>query len=164
MVGANALLLFTLSMEIRAFWELRRDIAANAELAMQMMLSATWAAYAAALTAAGIRRRYAPVRYLAIVIFGATVLKVFLVDFSQLDSVFRIASSVVLGLLLLAASYLYQRQSDRPNGAADAPQEAPLAPSSAEPAMPPAPPEPAPPPPPTESATPAAPAASSADD
>ena len=145
-VGANALLLFTLSMEIRAFWELRRGIAANAELAMQMMLSATWAAYAAALTAAGIRRRYAPVRYLAIVVFGATVLKVFLVDFSQLDSVYRIASSVVLGLLLLAASYLYQRQSEP--GAADAPPPppapaGPAVPSArAEPAGPPASPEP----------------------
>ncbi len=127
-VGANALLLFTLSMEIRAFWELRRGIAANAELAMQMMLSATWAAYAAALTAAGIRRRYAPIRYLAIVVFGATVLKVFLVDFSQLDSVYRIASSVVLGLLLLAASYLYQRQSEHAAGAGDAPA-APVAPT-----------------------------------
>ncbi len=163
-VGANALLLFTLSMEIRAFWELRRDIAANAELAMQMMLSATWAAYAAALTAAGIRRRYAPVRYLAIVIFGATVLKVFLVDFSQLDSVYRIASSVVLGLLLLAASYLYQRQSERPNGPAAAPRAATPGPSAAEPVVPPAPPEPASPPPPTESATPTAPATSADDD
>ena len=113
-VGANALLLFTLSMEIDAFWEFRREVTADAELARQMMLSATWAAYAAALTAAGIRRRYAPVRYLALAVFGATVLKVFLVDFSQLDSVYRIASSVVLGLLLLAASYLYQRQGDHP--------------------------------------------------
>ena len=140
-VGANALLLFTLSMEIRAFWELRQGLAVNAELAKQMMLSATWAAYAAALTAAGIRRRYAPVRYLALVIFGATVLKVFLVDFSQLDSVYRIASSVVLGLLLLAASYLYQRQSDRPNGTTGTPA-APPAPSPAEPAVTPAPAEP----------------------
>ena len=147
-VGANALLLFTLSMEIDAFWESRRDVAADAELARQMMLSATWAAYAAALTAAGIRRRYAPVRYLALVVFGATVLKVFLVDFSQLDSVYRIASSVVLGLLLLAASYLYQRQGDRPAGAPDATPPPPAAaePSvssaRAEPAGPPASPEP----------------------
>ena len=129
-VGANVLLLFTLSMEIRAFWELRRGIAANAELAMQMMLSATWAAYAAALTAAGIRRQYAPIRYLAIAVFGATVLKVFLVDFSQLDSVYRIASSVVLGLLLLAASYLYQRQNDQTDSLADTPAE-PVAPTPA---------------------------------
>ena len=172
-VGANALLLFTLSMEIRAFWELRRGIAANAELAMQMMLSATWAAYAAALTAAGIRRRYAPVRYLAIVVFGATVLKVFLVDFSQLDSVYRIASSVVLGLLLLAASYLYQRQGDQPDDLVDTPA-APVAPtpaSSPDPAPPwPAAPEPPPapasvqpaPPTPVEPEAPPAPAEPSA--
>ena len=180
-VGANALLLFTLSLEIRAFWELRQGIAANADLAMQMMISATWAAYAAALTAAGIRRRYAPVRYLAIVVFGATVLKVFLVDFSQLDSVYRIASSVVLGLLLLAASYLYQRQSDRPDDLADTPAapvaptpapapdsappwppapEAPPAPASVQPA-PPTPVEPEAPPAPAE---PSAPAETTADD
>ena len=112
-VAANVLLLFTLSMEIHAFWELRRGVerfAANAQFAGQMMMSATWAAYAAALTAAGIRRQYAPIRYLALVIFGTAVLKVFIVDFSQLDAVYRIASSVVLGVLLLAASYLYQRQ------------------------------------------------------
>ncbi len=156
-VGANALLLFTLSMEIRAFWELRQGFAANAELAMQMMLSATWAAYAAALTAAGIRRRYAPVRYLAIVVFGATVLKVFLVDFSQLDSVFRIATSVVLGLLLLAASYLYQRQSDEPDGSTNAPA-APAAPTPAS-SPGPAPPRPSAPeaPPPPATAEPPAP-------
>ncbi len=113
-VAANALLLFTLSTEIHAFWETRQG-AANAALAGQMMLSATWAAYAAALTAAGIRRRYAPIRYLALAVFGLTVLKVFLVDFAQVDSVYRIVSSVVLGLLLLAASYLYQRQGGRPD-------------------------------------------------
>ena len=157
-VGANVLLLFTLSMEIRAFWELRRGLAANAELAMQMMLSATWAAYAAALTAAGIRRRYAPIRYLAIAVFGATVLKVFLVDFSQLDSVYRIASSVVLGLLLLAASYLYQRQSDQTDSLADTPAE-PVAPTPApSPAStPPRPSAPEAPPPPATAEPPAPP-------
>ena len=154
-VGANVLLLFTLSMEIRAFWELRRGIAANAELAMQMMLSATWAAYAAALTAAGIRRRYAPVRYLAIAVFGATVLKVFLVDFSQLDSVYRIATSVVLGLLLLAASYLYQRQSDGPDGSTNAP--AAPTPAASPASTPPRPSAPEAPPPPATAEPPAPP-------
>ncbi len=155
-VAANALLLLTLSTEIYAFWELRRGVgqfAANAELVGQMMLSATWAAYAAALTAAGIKRQYAPVRYLAIVVFGATVLKVFLVDFSQLDSIYRIVSSVVLGLLLLAASYLYQRQSDRTDGTPDAP---PLPPSPAGPAGPPFPAEPAATPAPASPETPPA--------
>ena len=115
-VGANALVLVTLSTEIHAFWELREDtvrFASRAELVRQMMLSATWGAYAAGLTAIGIKRRYAPVRYLAIVVFAITVLKVFTVDFSQLDSVYRIVSSIALGLLLVGASYLYQRNGER---------------------------------------------------
>ena len=71
------------------------------------------AVQAAGLTAVGITRRYAPLRYLALVVFGITVLKVFIVDFSQLDSVYRIVSSVALGLLLMGASYLYQRYDGR---------------------------------------------------
>ena len=111
-VAANALMLETLSTEIHAFWEVREDtvrFASSAELVRQMMLSATWGAYAAGLTAVGIKLRYTPVRYLALVVFGITVLKVFIVDFSQLDSVYRIVSSIALGLLLMGASYLYQR-------------------------------------------------------
>ena len=111
-VVANVLVLVTLSSEISAFWELRGHtvrFASSAELVRQMMLSATWGAYAAGLTAAGIKRRYAPIRYLALVVFAITVLKVFTVDFSQLDSVYRIVSSIALGLLLMGTSYLYQR-------------------------------------------------------
>ena len=127
-VAANVLMLVTLSTEIHAFWELRGDtvrFASSAELVRQMMLSATWGAYAAGLTAIGIKRRYAPVRYLALCVFGITVLKVFIVDFSQLDSVYRIVSSIALGLLLMGASYLYQRY-DGPLGDAAEP-DAPAA-------------------------------------
>ncbi len=112
-VGANALVLVTLSAEISAFWEIREDTMGSAELVRQTMLSATWGAYAAGLTAVGIKQRYAPVRYLALVVFAITVLKVLTVDFSQLDSIYRIVSSVALGLLLIAASYLYQRYAER---------------------------------------------------
>lgn len=111
-VTANVLMLVTLSTEIYAFWELRATgprFGSNAELIRQMMLSATWGTYATALTAAGFRQGYAPIRYLAIAVFGVTVVKVFTVDFSQLDSIYRILSSIALGLLLMGASYLYQR-------------------------------------------------------
>ena len=112
-VGANALALVTLSAEISAFWEIRGDTVGSAELIRQMMLSATWAFYAAGLTAFGIKRRYAPVRYLALVVFAITVLKVLTVDFWQLDSFYRIVSGFALGSLLIAASYLYQRYAER---------------------------------------------------
>ena len=112
-VGANALMLVTLSAEISGFWEIRGDTVGSAELVRQMMLSATWSFYAAGLTAVGIKRRSAPVRYLALVVFAITVVKVLTVDFAQLDSGYRIVSSLALGLLLIAASYLYQRYAER---------------------------------------------------
>ncbi|MDA1092947.1 MAG: DUF2339 domain-containing protein [Acidobacteria bacterium] len=111
-VSANLVMLVTLSTEIYAFWHVRvTDFrGARSEFIRHLMLSATWGAYAAALTAAGFKRGYAPIRYLAIGIFSVTVVKVFTVDFSQLDSLYRILSSLALGLLLVGASYLYQRQ------------------------------------------------------
>ncbi|MEO2199151.1 MAG: DUF2339 domain-containing protein [bacterium] len=123
-VTANVLMLVTLSTEIYTFWELRATgprFGSNAELIWQMMLSATWGAYATALTAAGFKRRYAPIRYLAIAVFGVTVVKVFTVDLSQLDSIYRILSSIALGLLLMGASYLYQRHAAATTRAESAP-------------------------------------------
>ena len=61
------------------------------------------------LVAIGIARRYAPIRYLAIVLFAATIGKVFLVDLAELDRVYRVLSVIGLGVLLIVASYLYQR-------------------------------------------------------
>ena len=72
-----------------------------------------WALYAVALVAVGIWRRYAPIRYLAIAVFAVTVAKVFFVDLDRLDRIYRVLSVVGLGVLLLAASYLYQRFNER---------------------------------------------------
>jgi uncharacterized membrane protein len=49
------------------------------------------------------------VRIVALLLFGATVLKVFLVDMANVETAYRILSFVVLGLLLIGASYLYHR-------------------------------------------------------
>lgn len=100
--------------------------AGTADLARQVTLSIVWAAYAVILIAIGIARRYAPIRYLAIVLFAATIAKVFFVDLAELDRVYRVLSVVGLGLLLIVASYLYQRfmvDEDvvRPDGAPPSP-------------------------------------------
>ena len=81
----------------------------SANLARDVSLSTLWAAYALVLIAIGIRRDYAPLRILAILILAVTVTKVFLVDLARFDRFYRIVSTVALGLLLLGASYLYQR-------------------------------------------------------
>ena len=118
LIAANMVTLAVLTAEINAFWQIRgtspessdavRD-AANAELARHVTLSVSWAVYAAALTGVGILRRYPPIRYVAIAVFGMTIFKVFTVDLSQLDRIYRIISTVALGVLLVGASYLYQR-------------------------------------------------------
>jgi uncharacterized membrane protein len=115
---ANVLTILALSAEISAYygwsaWEGRAGGGAgvwtSAELARQLTLSIVWAAYAVGLVAVGLRIDYRPLRVLAIALFAVTIGKVFLVDLAALDRVSRMFSVIGLGLLLLTASYLYQR-------------------------------------------------------
>jgi len=43
------------------------------------------------------------------VLIAATIVKVFIYDVSELDRAYRILSFIVLGVLLLAISFVYQR-------------------------------------------------------
>jgi uncharacterized membrane protein len=115
LVTANALTLLVLTCEISTFWTLREpslasgELARDARLSRQAMISMTWAIYAAGLIVAGLRRHYAPIRYLGILVFAATILKVFMIDLASLDRIYRVVSVIGLGVLLLTTSYLYQR-------------------------------------------------------
>ena len=111
LVGANALTLVVVTREITAFWDLRvsATTGSSGRFAREAMLSTTWAAYATALIVAGIKRNYAPIRYFAMVVFAVTILKVFLIDLSELDRIYRVLSILGLGVMLLLTSYLYQR-------------------------------------------------------
>ena len=71
--------------------------------------SALWMAYGAMLMVVGFLRRSAFVRWQALILIAATVVKVFVYDLSQLDRGYRIVSFIVLGVLLLAISFVYQR-------------------------------------------------------
>jgi len=80
-----------------------------------------WAVCAMALAVAGILRRRAEWRYLALAVFCAAVAKVYLVDLAVLKGLQRVAAFIGVGLLLLALSYLYQRLAPlwSPPGSAD---------------------------------------------
>ena len=54
---------------------------------------------------------YAPARYLAIALFGLTIVKVMTKDIAELDRVYQMLSVLALGALLVVASYLYQRMA-----------------------------------------------------
>jgi uncharacterized membrane protein len=107
-VAANLLVLAVITAEIRAFWAVRAS-GRTIYLAEQVTISLAWALYAVGLIVVGIRQRYAPVRYLAMAVLAVTIPKVLLLDLAELEQGYRVLSAIGLGVLLLIASFLYQR-------------------------------------------------------
>jgi uncharacterized membrane protein len=113
--AAPVLLWITLTF---AWWAHQQQLAraASGETArrlrwlQQVGLSVLWTVYAAAALAVGFLRALPTVRYAALGLLGITIAKVFLVDLSALDAIYRILSFVVLGVVLLAIAYVYQRR------------------------------------------------------
>lgn len=66
-----------------------------------------WAVYALVMLVAGIRYVNWPLRYTALALFSVVVVKVFFSDLATLDAFYRIVAFLILGLLVLAASFLY---------------------------------------------------------
>jgi uncharacterized membrane protein len=123
-VALNVLMLTALSHEVADYYsrqlgELHAPFARkNAghgnewhriEIERDFTYSALWMAYGAVLMAIGFVRRSAFARWQALVLIAATTLKVFIYDVSELDRAYRIVSFIVLGALLLAISFAYQR-------------------------------------------------------
>jgi uncharacterized membrane protein len=79
------------------------------EIARDFTYSALGMAYGAILMTLGLWRRSAFVRWQALVLIAVTIAKVFVYDVSELDRAYRILSFIVLGVLLLAISFVYQR-------------------------------------------------------
>ncbi len=81
----------------------------HVKIARDFTYSALWMAYGAMVMVVGFWRRSAFVRWQALALIAFTIGKVFLYDVSELDRGYRIVSFIVLGGLLLAISFVYQR-------------------------------------------------------
>ena len=117
---AVALLMVLVTGEIwdsfaREIWTLSAAAQQNADDLVrlknlqQLVLSSGWLLLSIVLMAAGLWRRTRSLRLEAIVLFGVSILKIFIYDLSFLDTLYRIFSFLALGVILLAVSYLYQR-------------------------------------------------------
>jgi uncharacterized membrane protein len=104
LVIAQIATLAILTSEIHAYWGRYEG-----QFARELMVSVTWGVYATVLIVFGLQRRYAPIRYFAMLVFSVTILKVFVSDMAELDRIYRVASIIGLGTLLLVTSYLYTR-------------------------------------------------------
>lgn len=75
----------------------------------QVGLSVLWTVYAGLALGWGFVRRNRELRYAALALLGLTVVKVFAVDFAAVKTSSRILSFLVLGIVLLLVSLVYQK-------------------------------------------------------
>ena len=108
-VAASVVTVLMLTAESTKYWDQQGALVSDATFARGLTVSLVWAFYASVLIVIGIRRRYAPIRYVAIALFGLTIGKVFLIDLSGLEGIYRVVGLMIVGGLLLAVSFLYQR-------------------------------------------------------
>jgi len=110
----NLLILLAIGWEIHSYWWTLRwggnwhqehDYRTYA----QFTYSAWFMVFGAILLATGFWRRSAFLRWQALVLLAVTIAKVFFSDMSELSEGYRILSFLGLGALLLAVSFVYQR-------------------------------------------------------
>jgi len=80
----------------------------------QPLLSSLWALVGVGTLIAGLVKDKVVLRQAALALLAVTVAKVFLYDLASLTSIYRVASFIALGLLLLAGAFAWQRIRPRP--------------------------------------------------
>ena len=75
-------------------------------------VSILWTLFALALILRGIWKNLRALRYIGLGLFTIVAGKVFFVDLSQLDQIYRIVAFLVLGILLLVGSFIYLKYRD----------------------------------------------------
>jgi uncharacterized membrane protein len=110
----NALVLLAIGWEIHSYWWYLRwhggwNRMHDYGIYAQFTYSAFFMLFGAILLGAGFWRRSAFLRWQALLLLAVAIAKVFLVDMSELSQGYRILSFLGLGALLLAVSFVYQR-------------------------------------------------------
>jgi uncharacterized membrane protein len=111
-IAINFFALLALSQEFWDFFGGGPRTASNS-LAQHLSISILWTVYAGLLLLLGVLRRWALLRWQALLLLGIVVVKVFLYDLSFLDRAYRIFSFFILGAALLTVSFFYQRKLAR---------------------------------------------------
>ena len=91
----------------------------NTDAGGSVAISIVWALYGATLVSFGISGKDAVRRWEGLALLGITVVKVFAVDLTGFDVVFRVVSALALGLVMLVVAFLYQKRLRAPSQGAD---------------------------------------------
>lgn len=110
----NVLILLAISWEIHSYWWSIRwqgqiDLMRGYSIYAQFSYSAWLMTFGAILLATGFWRHSAFLRWQGLALLAVSIVKVFLLDMSELSQGYRVLSFLGLGGLLLAVSFAYQR-------------------------------------------------------
>jgi uncharacterized membrane protein len=115
-IVGNLVVLLYLSLEVADYWN--RQSIVTLWNAKALSLSILWLLYAVGMMVVGFVRNLKGLRLVAIMTFFVTILKVFLFDLSELEGGYRVLSLIILGLILLAVSFVYQKRAGKDKGKA----------------------------------------------
>ncbi len=108
----GAILAFLLlNLEIADYFSIGPTLtfSCSGNFARDMTYSIAWALFALGLILVGMRIQQKAARYAGVALLGVTLAKLFLHDLSDLAELYRIGAFVGVALILIAASFLYQR-------------------------------------------------------
>jgi uncharacterized membrane protein len=108
----GAVLVFLLlNIEIADYFSIGPTLAFSfsGNFARDMTYSIAWALFALGLILVGMRLKQRAARYAGVALLGVTLAKLFLHDLSDLDELYRIGAFVGVAVILIAASFIYQR-------------------------------------------------------
>jgi len=109
-VAINVFSLLGLSLEFWDYFGRAATAGVESSLAQHLALSVLWTIYATGLILLGVKRQSPLLRWQALALYGLVAGKVFIYDSSYLERFYRILSFLILGIVLVVVSFLYQRK------------------------------------------------------
>jgi uncharacterized membrane protein len=100
-----------LSEEIYEYWRCRNQYAGpltNWHFIASMWMSVAWAIYGLLLLIIGFWKNLKMLRYFGLCVLGVLLLKAFIIDMSEVSTIYRILAFLATGITLVGVSYLYQ--------------------------------------------------------
>ncbi|MGC4022793.1 MAG: DUF2339 domain-containing protein [Cyclobacteriaceae bacterium] len=104
LVLLHVFILAVISSELVSWLELAR-----VHESFKLGLSILWGGYALMLIVIGLKNQSKTLRVMAIVLFSVTIAKLFLYDMSEMSTIAKTIVMIILGVLMLTASFLYNK-------------------------------------------------------
>jgi hypothetical protein len=121
LAAATSLVVYLLSVGLVDEFQKRLDVDAGNLSSLreqaQVGLSILWTAFGVSGFVLGIILQRTAMRVYGLALLGIAIVKVFIVDLASLDASYRVISFIALGILLLLASFVYQKLNLRENSA-----------------------------------------------